>query len=243
MMSREDCIAIIPARMESSRLPGKLLKLIGSKSVLLRTYEQVQKSALFNRVVVVCDHERLADEIRDVDGTALYVPKEFESGTDRIADVANQFDEKIIVNVQGDEPFIQQSALSKLLSLFEDEKLEVASLMRPFKDEAEMRTASAVKVFVDQFGRALDFSRDIQAFGRELPENHIIRKHVGVYGFRKEALERFSSLSPSGLELEEKLENLRMIEHNFELYLAEIESESLSIDTQEDLDRANRLIS
>lgn len=231
-------VAIIPARLQSTRLPMKLLKEIQGKSILLRTYEAVVQSGLFHEVIVACDDELLVKEIKKVQGLTFLSTREHESGSDRIAEVAETMEADIIVNVQGDEPFIAKLALEKIIHLFNNPEVEVASLMTPIKSEEQWKNPNCVKVVVDNQNRALYFSRSPIPYHRDQHEHILAYKHIGLYAFTKKALLSFTSYPPSTLEQIEKLENLRMLEHGMKIHMDVIEHQGISIDTEEDYQAA-----
>ncbi|HNB81029.1 MAG TPA: 3-deoxy-manno-octulosonate cytidylyltransferase [Chitinophagaceae bacterium] len=236
-------IAMIPARLEATRFPRKLLQVLEGKSILQRTWEKVQHSGLFSQVLVICDDQELVQEVKRFGGMARLSSRSYESGTDRIAEFAGEANENdILINVQGDEPFIEKEALQLVIGLFQDPRVEIASLMIPITDEARFRDPNCVKVVCNAEGKALYFSRAPIPYHRSESHGLCAFQHVGVYGFRKEALLRFTALPVSKLEQTEKLENLRMLEHGFGVYLCPIQHTGISIDTPEDFERARAWI-
>lgn len=231
-------VALIPARYDASRFPGKLMQVLKGKTIIRRTFEAVQKSALFNRVVVVCDDERIEHEIQGIGGATFRSTRAFESGSDRIAEAAAQIEADVIVNVQADEPFIAEEAMQKLIELFSNPEVQIASLMMPIYDPEKFRNPNCVKVVVDHHKRALYFSRAPIPFLRDGGIPATAFQHIGVYAFRKNALLEFTQIPPSSLEQSEKLENLRMLENGMTIHLAVIESVGISIDTPEDFKAA-----
>lgn len=231
-------VAIIPARYAATRLPGKLMMQLAGKSILRRTYEACQASGLFDEVIVACDEQILLDEITNHGGKAILSKKTHESGTDRIAEIASDIDADIFVNVQGDEPFISEIALQKLISLFDNPEVQVGSLKLAIHEEEKMNNPNCVKVVCDINDKALYFSRAAIPFYRENSLLKTAYQHVGVYAFRKEVLLQITSLPVSPLEQIEKLENLRMLENGISIHLAEISHIGISIDTAEDFAKA-----
>jgi 3-deoxy-D-manno-octulosonate cytidylyltransferase len=231
-------IALIPARFAASRFPGKLLKVLEGKTIIRRTYEAVKDTQLFDQVIVVCDHEQIRNEIELAGGDVFMSQQEHESGTDRIAEAAANIDADIIVNIQGDEPFIAAEGLEKVIRLFDNPQVQVASLMIAISDEAKINNPNCVKVVTAPNGKALYFSRSPIPYYRDKSIAQQAFQHVGVYGFRKETLLQISQLPVSNLEAIEKLENLRMLENNIDIYLAEIQHVGISIDTEEDFQKA-----
>jgi 3-deoxy-manno-octulosonate cytidylyltransferase (CMP-KDO synthetase) len=230
-------IALIPARYAATRFPAKLMQLIGGKPVIRYTYEQVVSMDLFDEVIVVTDSDIIFNEISSHGGKAVMSKKEHESGSDRIAEAIADMHLDVIINVQGDEPFIQREPLEKLLNLFDDPAVEVGSLMRTISAD-EAADPNMVKVVTDLAGNALYFSRSIIPFprsGENLTGYHL---HVGVYGYRKSALMAFTKWPSSPAERTEKLEQLRYLENGVRIRMASTSHITIAIDTPEDLERA-----
>ena len=243
-------IAVIPARYASTRFHAKLMEDLGGKTVILRTYEAAKKSNLFDDVFVVTDSDLIFEEIISNGGKAIMSIKEHESGSDRIAEAVEKMDVDIVVNVQGDEPFINTSALEKLIEVFDSSKsrndkvdyVDLASLMFEITDEDEINNPNNVKVVVDQNGFALYFSRSVIPFPREKNVGVRYMQHIGIYAFRKQALLDFYSLPMKSLEASEKLEQLRYLEFGKRIKMVETVDKSIGIDTPEDLEKARRLL-
>lgn len=235
-------IAMIPARLEASRFPHKLLKKLDGKSILQHTYERVKESQLFDDIIVVCDHQSLKQEIENIGGTVFLSKKNHESGTDRIAEAAEEIDCDIIVNIQGDEPFIETDALKKIVSLFINDTIEIASLMTPIYDEQQIHNPNCVKVVTDNLQRALYFSRSPIPYYRNNAIEKKYYKHIGVYAFTKKALLTITQLPTSSLENIEKLENLRILQNGTDIYMGEVAYHGISIDTPEDFENAQNHI-
>ena len=238
-------IAVIPARYASTRFPAKLMQDLGGKTVILRTYEAAVATQLFDDVFVVTDSDLIYTEITSHHGKAIMSLKEHESGSDRIAEAIEHMDVDIVVNVQGDEPFINAAPLEKVIAIFKndkDKKVDLASLMREIKDKNDIQNPNNVKVVVDQQGFALYFSRSVIPFPRE--ENVGVRymQHIGVYAFRKEALLDFYHLPMLSLEASEKLEQLRYLEYGKRIKMVETTHVGIGIDTLEDLEKARLLL-
>ncbi len=238
-------IAVIPARYASTRFPAKLLQDLGGKSVIVRTYEAAMATQLFDDVFVVTDSDLIFKEIESNGGKAIMSSKEHESGSDRIAEAVENMNVDVVVNVQGDEPFINKEALSQLVEVFKndtDKKVDLASLMFEITEKDEVSNPNNVKVIVDQQGFALYFSRSVIPFPRE--ENVGVRymKHIGIYAFRKEALMDFYRLPMLSLEASEKLEQLRYLEYGKRIRMIETSHGSIGIDTPEDLEKARELL-
>jgi 3-deoxy-D-manno-octulosonate cytidylyltransferase len=237
--------ALIPARQGSTRFPDKLLAKLGGKSVIRRTWEAVAGTGLFDQVMVVCDSQAIYDEISGNGGIAVRSAREHESGTDRIAEVAESLDADIVVNVQGDEPFTRREPLAKLLEVFDrpdGASVRVASLMQVLHDPLLIGDPNYVKVAVDLSGNALYFSRSVVPFVRDADVHPTYYEHIGVYAFRREALLAFARLAPGPLERSEKVECLRYLEHGIPMRMVVTEYLGVEIDTPDDLARAERLL-
>ena len=236
-------IAMIPARYEASRFPGKLMKDLAGKTVILRTYEATKKANLFDEVYVVTDSAIIYNEIIANGGKAIKSKKEHESGSDRIAEAVENLDIDIVVNVQGDEPFTKKEALSKLLEVFKTDakkEIAIASLMLKMDDSAEINNPNNVKVVADEQNFAMYFSRSPIPYARE-KSTAIYYKHIGIYAFRKEALLKFTKLPINHLEATEKLENLRFLANGLKVKMVETNQIAIGIDTPEDLEKANEI--
>ena len=234
-------VAVIPARYAATRFPGKLMQLLGNKTIIRHVYENTVATCLFNDVFVVTDSDVIYNEITNNSGKAIMSKKEHESGSDRIAEAIADMNVDIIVNVQGDEPFIKKEPLEKLVHLFDDPNVQVASLMRKTsKEEAE--NPNNVKVVTDKLGYALYFSRSVIPFQRDraLATGYFL--HVGVYAYKKAVLMNFTQWPQSALEKTEKLEQLRYLENGVSIKMAETNYNNIAIDTAEDLERAKKLI-
>ena len=237
-------IAVIPARYASTRFPAKLMQDLGGKTVILRTYEAAINTKLFDDVFVVTDSDLIYNEISSNGGKAIMSIKEHESGSDRIAEAVEHLDVDIVINVQGDEPFIDAEPLAKVIEVFRNDvakQVDLASLMREIKDETEISNPNNVKVVVDQNGFALYFSRSVIPFPREKNVGVRYFQHIGIYAFRKQALLDFYSLPMKSLEASEKLEQLRYLEYGKRIKLVETTHVGIGIDTFEDLERARKL--
>ncbi|MCB0443496.1 MAG: 3-deoxy-manno-octulosonate cytidylyltransferase [Flavobacterium sp.] len=238
-------IAVIPARYASTRFPAKLMQDLGGKKVITRTYQAAVNTQLFDDVFVVTDSDLIFNEIISQGGKAIMSIKEHESGSDRIAEAIEDMEVDVVVNVQGDEPFIKEIALNQLVDVFKndfDKKVDLASLMFEITEKEEILNPNNVKVIVDQQGFALYFSRSVIPFPRE--ENVGVRymKHIGIYAFRKEALMAFYRLPMLSLEASEKLEQLRYLEYGKRIKMIETSHGSIGIDTPEDLEKARQLL-
>jgi 3-deoxy-manno-octulosonate cytidylyltransferase (CMP-KDO synthetase) len=235
-------IAMIPARYDASRFPGKLMQKLGDRTVIRRVYEAAYYTGLFDDVIVVTDSDVIDDEIKAIGGHVLRSKKEHESGSDRIAEAAADIDVDIILNVQGDTPFIKKDPLEKLLKLFDDESVQVASLMQIISDKKIVADPNRVKVCVDNKNNSLLFSRSIIPYPRNESASIVYYEHIGVYAFRKKALLDFTAWPMSPLENAEKIECLRYLENGIPLRMALTDYIGVSIDTPEDLEKAKTLL-
>jgi 3-deoxy-manno-octulosonate cytidylyltransferase (CMP-KDO synthetase) len=234
--------AMIPARFAATRFNGKLMQRLGNKTVIRYTYDATVATGLFDEVIVITDSSIIYDEINLHRGRAIMSKKEHESGSDRIAEAAADMDVNIIVNVQGDTPFIKKEPLEKLLNQFKDPSVQVGSLMQVLRDEKEIDDPNFVKVTVDQNMNSLFFSRSPIPYPRDKNIPITYYEHIGVYAFRKQALLDFTNWKPTPLELAEKIECLRYLEHGIPLRMVVVDYMGIEIDTPEDLERAEKLL-
>jgi 3-deoxy-manno-octulosonate cytidylyltransferase (CMP-KDO synthetase) len=240
-----NAIALIPARMEATRFPGKLLALLKGKTVIRRTYESAVNTGLFSEVIVVTDSDEILNEIIQHGGKAVKSTGTYESGTDRIAEVAIGMTADVFVNIQGDEPFVQRQPLSELLGLFDlpdADKVQVASLVQQLNDPALVNDPNFVKVALDLNNNALFFSRSVLPYPRSTDIAIPYYEHIGVYAFRKEALVNFTNWPVTPLEGAEKIECLRFLEHGVQLRMAITSYMGVEIDTPDDIVRAEALM-
>ena len=238
-------IAVIPARYASTRFPAKLMQDLGGKTVILRTYEAAIGTHLFDDVFVVTDSDLIFNEIVSHGGKAIMSVKEHESGSDRIAEAIANLEVDIVVNVQGDEPFIDKEPLTKVIEVFRNDienKVDLASLMREITNEEDINNPNNVKVVVDQNDFALYFSRSVIPYAREKNVGVRYFQHIGIYAFRKLALLDFYSLPMKSLEASEKLEQLRYLEFGKRIKMVETTHIGIGIDTLEDLEKARLLL-
>ncbi|GIM50384.1 3-deoxy-manno-octulosonate cytidylyltransferase [Capnocytophaga stomatis] len=237
-------IAMIPARYEASRFPGKLMKDLEGKPVIVRTFEAVFNTHLFEQVYVVTDDDRIEETILNAGGKVIRSKKEHQSGSDRIAEACEDLEADVIVNIQGDEPFTEKKNLEMLLKIFSEDannQVSVASLMERLHNPEDVCNPNNVKVVVSKSGDALYFSRAFIPFPRDEKSEGVYFKHIGIYAYRKEALMQFTQLEESILEKTEKLEQLRYLENGFRIRLAETDISTIGIDTEEDLQKARQL--
>lgn len=242
--SKNRIVAMIPARYEASRFPGKLLKDLNGKPVILRTYEAAVKTGLFDEVYVVTDSDKIFDEILNAGGQVIRSQKEHECGSDRIAEAVEDMDVDIVLNVQGDEPFIDKKSLIKLLQVFEEDEaklIDLASLKTALTDSEDITNPNNVKVITDNNDFALYFSRFPIPYPRDTSARVIYYKHIGIYAFRKSALMDFYTLPMLPLEAAEKIECIRYLEYGKKIKMVETSVKSIGIDTPEDLEKARKL--
>ncbi len=235
-------IAMIPARYAATRFPAKLMQQLGTKSVIRHTYDNTVATQLFTDVVVVTDSEIIYNEITQHGGKAIMSQKNHESGSDRIAEAAAQLDVDIIVNVQGDEPFVQKAPLEQLLAQFTDSGVQVASLMQVLTDANSIQDPNYVKVAVDSQFNALMFSRSPIPYHRDTTITPTYYEHIGVYAFRKQALLNFTNWPMTPLEAAEKIECLRYLENGVSLKMVVTAYMGVEIDTPADLIKAATLL-
>jgi 3-deoxy-manno-octulosonate cytidylyltransferase (CMP-KDO synthetase) len=238
-------IAMIPARYAATRFPAKLMQALGDKPVIRHTYDNTLATGLFEEVWVVTDSDIIYNEITGHGGNAIMSKKQHESGSDRIAEAAAGMDVDIIVNVQGDEPFVKKEPLQQLLQVFEGsagEKVQVASLMQVLKEQKFIDDPNYVKVAVDLQMDALMFSRSVVPYPRNKTLPIVYYEHIGVYAFRKQALLDFTNWAITPLEAAEKIECLRYLEHGIALKMVITDYMGIEIDTTEDLERAAKIL-
>ena len=235
-------VAMIPARYAATRFPAKLMQLLGNKTVIQHNYDNTVATGLFDEVFVVTDSDTIYNEITINGGKAIMSKKEHESGSDRIAEAVADMDVEIVVNVQGDEPFVQKAPLEKLLAAFENDTVQVASLMQVLKEQKFIEDPNYVKVAVDKNMNSLMFSRSVIPYHRDKNVTPIYYEHIGVYAFRKQALLNFTNWEITPLEAAEKIECLRYLENGVPLKMIVTEYMGVEIDTPEDLERAARLL-
>ncbi len=231
-------IAVIPARFAASRFPGKLMQKIGDKTIIRMVYENVRSMQLFDDVFVVTDNDEILHEIQSIDGSVIKSIGEHQSGSDRIAEAILNIDADVIVNIQGDEPFVDAAPLEKLLKVFEDKDVCVASVMQQLGTDEDINNPNVVKVVCDKNNNALYFSRSPIPYKRNLQSSLPIYKHIGVYGYRKQTLLDFTNWPMGVLEQTEMLEQLRYLENGIKIKMVETATSSMGIDTPEDLEKA-----
>lgn len=238
-------VAMIPARYAATRFPAKLMQQLGHKTVIRHTYDNTVATGLFDEVMVVTDSDIIYNEIVQHGGQAKMSIHQHESGSDRIAEAVADMEVDIVVNVQGDEPFVQAAPLKKLLNVFAGEdgqQVQVASLMQVLTDAASIADPNYVKVAVDLNMNSLMFSRSPIPYHRDQHLTPVYYEHIGVYAFRKQALLNFTQWAITPLEAAEKIECLRYLEHGIPLKMVVVDYMGVEIDTPEDLAKAARLL-
>jgi 3-deoxy-manno-octulosonate cytidylyltransferase (CMP-KDO synthetase) len=237
-------LGIIPARFASTRFPGKPLIDIGGKTMIQRVYEQASKSVL-NKVVVATDDERIAEEVKRFGGEFIMTGSNHQSGTDRCAEVAQKIPGyDVVINIQGDEPFIDPEQISLLSSCFDDKTVQLATLIKEIKSDEELFNVNIPKVVVNTSQEAIYFSRHPIPYLRNTDKEnwasaHQFFKHIGIYGYTTEVLLTITKLKPSALELAESLEQLRWLENGYQIKTKVSNLETIAIDTPEDLQKIN----
>ncbi|MBK9636288.1 MAG: 3-deoxy-manno-octulosonate cytidylyltransferase [Bacteroidetes bacterium] len=243
-------VGIIPARYDSTRFPGKPLALIAGKTMIERVYEQAKKSTSLQRVVVATDDNRIAETVRSFGGDVILTRTDHPSGTDRCAEALSKLDEHFdaVINIQGDEPFIQPGQIDLLAGALAEENVDIATLVKIIRSHDELINENIPKVVIASNGDALYFSRQPIPFMKNfkteywLPQ-HNYYKHIGIYGYQASILPRLTQLQQGVLEKIESLEQLRWLEHGFNIRTRITEFETIAVDTPEDLQRAQQYIS
>ena len=249
-MNKLSFIAIIPARYASTRFPGKPLAVLSGKTVIQRVYEQVSKA--IDNVLVATDDERIFKHVLGFGGKAVMTSNQHRSGTDRCWEAyqSNGGNEDIIINVQGDEPFILPEQIEALKSCFDDETTDIATLVKPFdkaRTYSELENPNSAKVVINSNMNAMYFSRSVIPYLRGIdkamwPSKHQYYTHLGIYAYRAKVLERITSMEPSSLELAESLEQLRWLENGMTIKVGVTQHSSIGIDTPQDLERAEQFL-
>lgn len=240
-------LGIIPARYASTRFPGKPLIDINGKSMIQRVYEQACSAASLDQVVIATDDERIITEIKQFGGEYALTRADHQSGTDRCAEVAKNFPGfDVIINIQGDEPYIDPVQIDLLSSCFEDPQVELATLVKKIYTEEELFNQNTPKVVLNSNQEAIYFSRQTIPFQRnKAPQDWLkafqFYKHIGIYGYTTETLLRITQLEPSSLELAENLEQLRWLENGYKIKTKVTDLETFAVDTPEDLEKIIRI--
>jgi 3-deoxy-manno-octulosonate cytidylyltransferase (CMP-KDO synthetase) len=234
-------LGIIPARYASTRFPGKPLVDIAGKSMIQRVYEQAKKCIHLSEVIVATDDQSIYDHVTTFGGKAIMTLSDHQSGTDRCAEVAKMHPTyEVIINIQGDEPYIDPEQISKLISCFNEESTQIATLIKKVQTEQELNNTNSPKVIINKLSEAIYFSRSPLPHIRGQELNNWLQhftyfKHIGIYGYRADILQQITKLPLSSLEKAESLEQLRWIENGYKIKVAETELETYAIDTPEDL--------
>jgi len=234
--------AFIPARYAATRFPAKLMQTLGDKTVIRHTYDNTVVTGLFDAVYVVTDSEIIFNEIIQHGGKAIMSKRSHESGSDRIAEAVQDLDIDIVINVQGDEPFVKREPLEKVIAVFSDASVQVASLMQVLTDATLIQDPNYVKVAVDKNNNALFFSRSVIPYPRSTDSPITYYEHIGVYAFQKQALLNFTNWPISPLEAAEKIECLRYLENGVPIKMVVTEYMGVEIDTPADLTKAAKLL-
>jgi 3-deoxy-manno-octulosonate cytidylyltransferase (CMP-KDO synthetase) len=234
--------AFIPARYAATRFPAKLMQTLGDKSVIRHTYDNTKATGLFDEVYVVTDSEIIFNEIVNNGGKAIMSKRSHESGSDRIAEAIVDLDIDIVVNVQGDEPFVKREPLQKVIDVFADSTVQVSSLMQVLTNPQLIEDPNYVKVAVDTKMNALFFSRSVIPYPRATDIAITYYEHIGVYAFKKQALLNFTNWPMTPLEAAEKIECLRYLENGVPIRMVVTDYMGVEIDTPEDLIKAAKLL-
>lgn len=239
MAMSQNTIGIIPARYASTRFPGKPLVLVNGKPMIQRVYEQATQATMLSEVIVATDDDRIADCVNKFGGKVVMTSPEHQSGTDRCAEVVAKLENpaEVVINIQGDEPYIQPQQIDDLAKCFENPQTQIATLVKKLEDEEEIQKPNVVKVTRDINGFALYFSRSVIPYPRN--QANVYFKHIGIYAYRLGVLMQISTLPPSSLELAEGLEQLRWLENGYRINTVVTEVESMAVDTPEDLEKIN----
>lgn len=240
-------IGIIPARYASSRFPGKPLAVLGGKYVIQRVYETV--SSVLDEAYVATDDQRIFDAVIAFGGKAVMTRTDHKSGTDRIEEAAEKLatDADVIVNIQGDEPFIQPSQIETICHCFDDASTQIATIGKPFDTIEAAENPNSPKIVLDNNGYAMYFSRSVIPFVRGIEKEEWLQhypflKHLGIYAYRKEVLREVTQLPQSSLELAESLEQLRWLQNGYKIKVGTTDVETVGIDTPQDLERAEEFL-
>ncbi len=237
-------IAMIPARYRASRFPGKLMKTLNGKTVILQTYQNVVATDLFDDVIVVTDSQIICDHLMQHNAKVMMSKKEHDCGSDRIAEAVEDIEADIVINVQGDEPFTSREPLQALIEVFKNdsrEEIDLASLMFELEDEEEIQNPNNVKVVVDNQNFAMYFSRSPIPYKRDKDFIAPVYKHIGIYAFRKQALLDFASWDMTTNESVEKIEAIRYLEHGKKMKMLVSLEKPVGIDTPDDLEKAKSI--
>lgn len=236
-----EAVGVIPARLESTRLPRKVLADLCGKPVIQHVYERTRKSRLLDEVIVACDDPEIVSVVEGFGGKAVLTSKHHTTGTDRLAEVVNEMEVKIVVNIQGDEPLVNPLTIDDLVSAMQkDPSLVMATVVKPATDPEEFRSPDVVKAVLDDKNFVLYFSRS--PVPTYLKSGDKYRKHIGLYAYTKDFLFTFKKIPPTYLERNERLEQLRALESGYRIKAIETNFETIGIDTAADLEKARRIL-
>lgn len=240
-------VCVIPARYASNRFPGKPLVKIAGRYMIERVYNQARLTKNIDRVIVATDDERIFKVVEDFKGEVIMTNPLLPSGTDRVCEAVKDINADVVINLQGDEPFVAPELLEELVNVFVDEHIQIATPVCRIENDIEIGDPNVVKVVKDMKGFALYFSRSPIPYIRDLSmkplsENYMVYKHIGIYAYRKDCLEKLTKLNESSLEKSEKLEQLRFLENGYNIYTLTTDYNSISVDTPEDLEKINKML-
>ncbi|MCK9595067.1 MAG: 3-deoxy-manno-octulosonate cytidylyltransferase [Candidatus Omnitrophica bacterium] len=242
---KKDVVGIIPARFSSTRFEAKVLADIFGKPMIQHVWERARQSLLLDELIIACDNERVAEIARGFGAKVVFTAKGHVSGTDRIAEVVNPLDFKVVINIQGDEPLVHTTMIDNVASfLLNSPEIGMATIMKKIEDPAQITDPNVVKVVVDKNNFALYFSRSTIPFlaANSDVKNPVYFKHIGLYGYSKDFLFTFKNLTVSSLEKVEKLEQLRVLEEGYKIKVIETKYESIGVDTPEDLEKVKEYL-
>lgn len=253
-MPESHVIGIIPARFASTRFPGKPLVMIAGKTMIQRVFQQARQSACLHRVIVATDDQRIVDQVKQFGGDAVMTSSRHASGTDRCMEAVSYLQDAepslsvdIVINIQGDEPFLNPAQIDQVAALFRRPEVSIATLAKRITDADELKNSNAVKVVFNHHKRVLTFSRTVIPYQRNISRQDWINhypyyKHMGIYGYRLPVLKEITSLPVSPLEAAESLEQLRWLENGYDIYIDITDNESVAIDTPDDLLKLSNII-
>lgn len=230
----KNIVAVIPARYQSSRFPGKPLAMIEGKTMIQRVYEQVKQAECISRVVVATDDERIYSEIEKFHGEAVMTGN-CSCGTERVYEAIRDYSCDLVINVQGDEPLIKPEMINELVGAFECGNVNMATLCKEITEDIDINNPNIVKVVRDKNDNALYFSRYPIPFNRDIHNDVKYFKHIGIYGYKKEFLEKYIKTEKTSLEIAESLEQLRVLESGYKIKVKETQYDSIGVDTPEDM--------
>ncbi|OIO39298.1 MAG: 3-deoxy-manno-octulosonate cytidylyltransferase [Candidatus Omnitrophica bacterium CG1_02_49_10] len=238
-----EAVGIIPARYDSTRLPGKMLADIAGKPMIQHVYERAKAARLLDDLYVACDDDRVMEAVKSFGGKAVLTSKGHSSGTDRLTEVANPIDARVIINIQGDEPLIHPTMIDGLVeAMNKDKGITIATVIKETLDRGVLDNPDTVKVVIDKDGYALYFSRSPIPAVRSASNTAKFYKHIGIYGYTKDFLFTFTNLPPSPLEKSESLEQLRALENGYRIKTIETKFDTISVDTERDLEKVRKVL-